>query len=87
MEWLRPSQGWMRGAACVDADPELFFPVSNAGPALKGREAAKRICGRCAVSRECLKYSLVTGQSAGIWGGLAEEERAELRHSTLRTDC
>ena len=25
---------WLAGAACLSADPELFFPVSSAGPSV-----------------------------------------------------
>jgi WhiB family redox-sensing transcriptional regulator len=31
-------------AACRDADPDLFFPISTTGAALRQIEEAKRIC-------------------------------------------
>ena len=38
---------WREVAACRDADPDLFFPVGTAGPALRQVEEAKRICRAC----------------------------------------
>jgi len=73
-EWLTDG-GWWRLAACRSADPDLFFPVSAAGPALEQAMAAKAICAGCPVRRECLTYATITRQQHGIWGGMTEEER------------
>ncbi|MPY44109.1 WhiB family transcriptional regulator [Streptomyces phyllanthi] len=69
---------WLRKASCVGEDPDLFFPVGTSGPALRDIAAAKRVCARCPVIRQCLSWALGSGQTAGVWGGLCEEERAEL---------
>ncbi|UUU29173.1 WhiB family transcriptional regulator [Streptomyces sp. CA-210063] len=69
---------WLRRAACVGEDPELFFPVGTTGPALDDVAAAKRVCARCPVRRQCLNWALGNGQTAGVWGGMDEEERTEL---------
>ncbi|MER6414925.1 WhiB family transcriptional regulator [Streptomyces humidus] len=69
---------WLRAAACVGEDPELFFPVGTAGPALREAAEAKRVCARCPVSTACLSYALGTPQISGVWGGTGEDERAEL---------
>ena len=45
---------WRETAACRDADPELFFPVGTAGPALSQTEEAKRICRACPAQAPCL---------------------------------
>ena len=37
---------WRDKAACLTADPELFFPVGNTGPAVDQIEKAKTVCGR-----------------------------------------
>ena len=66
---------WRHQAACRDEDPELFFPVGNTGPALQQIEEAKKVCNRCSVINECLKWALESGQEAGVWGGLSEDER------------
>ncbi|MGV9254277.1 WhiB family transcriptional regulator [Streptomyces sp. NPDC003697] len=69
---------WLRSAACVGEDPELFFPVGTIGPAVQDIDAAKRICARCPVITECLAFALGSGQTAGVWGGTCEEERLAL---------
>jgi len=70
---------WRHDASCRDVDPELFFPIGTTGPALAQIEAAKAICGMCVVNAPCLEWALATGQDAGIWGGLTEEERRTIR--------
>ncbi|MFI5684073.1 WhiB family transcriptional regulator [Streptomyces sp. NPDC051636] len=69
---------WLRSAACVGEDPELFFPVGTTGPALRDVTAAKRVCARCPVVTQCLAYALANGQTSGVWGGTCEEERDAL---------
>lgn len=77
---------WRHHAACRDEDPELFFPIGNAGPALGQIEEAKQVCRRCPVNTECLRWALETGQEGGVWGGTSEEERRSLRRrSPVRT--
>ncbi|MCX2731791.1 WhiB family transcriptional regulator [Saccharopolyspora sp. NFXS83] len=68
---------WHRSALCAQTDPDAFFPE-------KGRTAhlAKRICASCEVREDCLRYALEHGETAGIWGGLNEAERRELRTAT-----
>ncbi|MEU5999993.1 WhiB family transcriptional regulator [Streptomyces sp. NPDC047197] len=70
---------WMTSALCAREDPELFFPVSVSGPALREELAAKRVCLRCPVLRPCLTWALDSGQAYGVWGGTSAEERAALR--------
>src|SRR5271154_4303009 len=47
---------WREAAACRDADPELFFPVGTAGPALRQIQEAKRICLACPAQAPCLAW-------------------------------
>jgi WhiB family redox-sensing transcriptional regulator len=77
---------WRSAAACLSADPELFFPVSQAGKALEEAAEAKAICAGCAVRSECLAFALRTRQPYGIWGGMTEEERASSRRLSLSTE-
>ncbi|MBM9433420.1 WhiB family transcriptional regulator [Flaviflexus equikiangi] len=75
---------WRHRAACLTEDPELFFPIGNSGPALAQVEQAKAVCHRCDVRDVCLKWALETGQDAGVWGGMSEEERRSLKRRTAR---
>jgi WhiB family redox-sensing transcriptional regulator len=68
---------WRDRAACRNANPELFFP-DDKRPSRAQVMAAKLICGGCPVSATCLSWALSSGQEAGIWGGLTEDERRRL---------
>ena len=70
---------WRSKAACLDKDPELFFPVGNTGPALLQIEEAKAICRTCPVQEVCLQWAIETGQDSGVWGGMSEDERRALK--------
>jgi WhiB family transcriptional regulator, redox-sensing transcriptional regulator len=70
---------WRADAACRDADPELFFPDGEIRSARARVKMAKLICRSCAVSTICLSWALASGQEAGIWGGLTEDERCRLQ--------
>jgi WhiB family transcriptional regulator, redox-sensing transcriptional regulator len=72
--WSAGDADWRRGAACLSADPELFFPISYTGASLQQVAAAKAICAGCPVRRECLAFAQ-RGEPHGIWGGLTEQER------------
>ena len=70
---------WRALAACMSADPDMFFPISSAGPALDQVSHAKAFCAGCGVRQPCLDFALATGQTHGVWGGTTEEERQRLR--------
>ena len=76
---------WRHESACRDEDPELFFPVGNTGPAITQIEEAKKVCNRCVVKDACLAWALESGQDAGVWGGLSEDERRALKRRALAT--
>lgn len=79
----RGGSDWQRLALCRDEDPELFFPVGTTGPAAHQAEEAKAVCRRCAVIGDCLSWALESRQPTGIFGGLDEAERRELRRREL----
>jgi WhiB family transcriptional regulator, redox-sensing transcriptional regulator len=72
---LAPGEDWRSAAACQDADPDLFFPLSASGKSLEQAGRAKAICAGCPARQPCLAFALRTAQLHGIWGGLTEEER------------
>ncbi|MFZ3560495.1 WhiB family transcriptional regulator [Streptomyces sp. BH055] len=75
---------WLDRAACVEEDPDLFFPVGTTGPAVDDVEAAKEVCRRCPVIMDCLRWAVATGQTTGVWGGTSESERARLLRAERR---
>lgn len=62
--------------AC-EADPDLFFPVGEDGPALRQMSRAKAVCFGCPQALACLVEGL--GEDDGIWGGTTPQERRDLR--------
>ena len=76
--------GWRAEAACLSADPDLFFPIATAGPTERQIERAKRICAGCAVRQECLEFALAHDQMYGIWGGTTPDDRRRHRRRRRR---
>ena len=75
---------WRKRAACLNEDPELFFPIGNTGPAFRQIEKAKAVCRRCEIVDTCLKWAIECGQEAGVWGGLSDDERRTLKRRKAR---
>ena len=75
---------WRHEAACRDEDPELFFPIGTTGPAVLQIEEAKAVCRSCDVTNDCLNWAIESGQDAGVWGGLSEDERRALKRRQVR---
>jgi WhiB family transcriptional regulator, redox-sensing transcriptional regulator len=75
---------WRDDAACLHADPDLFFPVGTIGPALDQVDEAKRICQACPVQQRCLAWALDLHLVSGIWGGATEDERRAIRRAARR---
>jgi WhiB family redox-sensing transcriptional regulator len=75
---------WLEHSRCIGEDPELFFPVGATGSALAQTARAIEICNGCPVRAECLEWALDTCQDAGVWGGLGEEDRREIRRARRR---
>jgi WhiB family redox-sensing transcriptional regulator len=75
---------WRNRAACLDEDPELFFPVGNTGPALLQVQEAKAVCRRCLVVENCLQLAIDSNKDTGVFGGLSEDERRALKRRTAR---
>lgn len=65
---------WKKRAVCAQTDPEAFFPEKGGST-----KEAKRVCQGCEVTAECLKYALKNDERFGVWGGLSERERRQLK--------
>jgi WhiB family redox-sensing transcriptional regulator len=73
---------WRKHVACLDEDPELFFPIGNTSPALDQIEQAKAVCRRCEVVETCLKWAIESRQDEEAWGGLSADEPRALKRRT-----
>lgn len=74
-------------ARCRGMDTDIFFhPEGERGARRTAREAAaKAVCRTCPVAGECAAHALVTQEPYGVWGGVAEDERAaRLSHRRRR---
>jgi WhiB family transcriptional regulator, redox-sensing transcriptional regulator len=83
-----PADGaWRLHAACRGVASELFFGPDGERHATKlAREGrAKEIRAVCPVVEPCRQFVLAQRESFGVWGGLGERERAELRLGIART--
>ena len=77
---------WRDHAACRDADPDLFFPIGTAGPALRQAQEAIRICHACAMQAQCLAWALEQGVTDGVWGGTTADQRRAIRRPAVAVD-
>lgn len=75
---LTRNYDWRDDGTCRQTDPELHFPVAHTQGWKKQTRQAKQVCAGCPVIEECLKWALETGQTAGVWGGLSEQERRQM---------
>lgn len=65
---------WWESAACRGKGTRYFFPETPDDLA-----RARAICDKCPVWAECLEYAGSNPSLKGVWGGLTEGERRELR--------
>lgn len=66
-------EAWQSKGVCTRVDPDIPF---------RDEEQAKRNCGVCIVSTQCLAYALAiekNKQRHGVWGGLTALERSRLQ--------
>lgn len=73
--------GWRSRSACRGLPSDMF--VSAELMSNDEEDAAKRVCTECAVTADCLSYSIVNAVRFGVWGGLTGEERRPLRRRWL----
>ena len=75
---------WRSKAACLDKDPELFFPPSDDDTSVivaRHRIAVAPLCGRCPVATECLRWALDSGQDYGLWAATTPTDRRAIRRT------
>jgi WhiB family redox-sensing transcriptional regulator len=70
-----PSYDWRQDARCVDYVGSVdFFPARG-----ESVSEAKAVCAGCSVRKQCLEYALRFDVLCGVWGGLSERERRQVR--------
>lgn len=87
---LPRSYDWRHDAECRradrDIDPELFHPAGTTGAWAVQIEEAQAVCRSCPVINECTQWALDNHES-GIWGGMTEQERTNLRRRMTRKEA
>ena len=78
------ASNWRAESACLNTDPDVFFPVAVGTAAGKLVTRALRICDGCPVKQQCLDYAMRSGEKDGIWGGITPEERIRARRARNR---
>lgn len=71
---------WQRYGLCREVDAEMFFPDRRDASCV---QEAKATCGLCVVKDICRDYALRHPKLEGIWGGLDEFERFDLREGVV----
>jgi WhiB family redox-sensing transcriptional regulator len=76
---IAPGVGdWLGRSLCAGENPDIFFPPHGAA-GTKARE----VCAACPVRSDCLKYA-TEADEFGIWGGLDQQERRNLKRRRQR---
>jgi len=65
---------WWRKAECSHASADTFFPERGAST-----RKARNMCTQCKVSGACLVLALEANEKFGVWGGVTERPRRELK--------
>jgi WhiB family transcriptional regulator, redox-sensing transcriptional regulator len=68
---------WMAGAECRGMDANLFVPALGQSTAI-----AKAVCASCEVRVECLDAAMADETTEGIWGGLGQRKRRQMRRGS-----
>ena len=65
---------WRQRALCSQTDPEVFFPEKGGST-----RDAKQGCELCEVREQCLEWAIDHDERFGIWGGMSERERRQVK--------
>ena len=79
MTWVDLELPNLPGAVCKDVPhPEIFFSDKH-----HETEAARQVCLRCPVIRECLSWAL-THDEPGVWAATTPADRTRLRTQHMK---
>lgn len=69
------AESWMVDSNCKNVDnPDMFFSQHPADI-----QAAKTMCSNCPVKLLCVSYAIDHDITDGIWGGLTETDRRQIK--------
>jgi len=74
---------WQDKSKCIDEDPEFFFP-SDSKQGIEQAVKAKAFYQSCPVKMKCLEFSIRENMEYGVYGGLTEQDRQELKHKYMQ---
>ena len=57
---------WRVSAACLDENPELFFPIGNSDLEFQQTNKPKAVFRRCEVADTCLRWVMHSHQDDGV---------------------
>lgn len=80
-ETIPEDAGWRAHAECWGEDPELWFSLVP-----REQHLAKKICHECPVEEQCRTWAMENGQDFGIWGGMGDWERRNIRAKQKRAE-
>ena len=69
---------WHRRAEGKGLGTVAFFPTRG-----ESTEIAKAMCAHCEVRQECQDAALADPATSGIWGGLSERGRRQMRRGAV----
>jgi hypothetical protein len=76
-------QAWMsdpkRNCSAPWATPDDWFPTRGLGSTGRPEVYAAAICSGCSVINQCATFAIQRPELEGIWGGLTEGGRKQLR--------
>ncbi|MFD3583650.1 WhiB family transcriptional regulator [Streptomyces sp. NPDC058683] len=72
---------WQQHALCRGMDSSVFFsPPGEQGAEKRTREnEARAVCRRCPVIEACAWTAIRGPEPYGVWGGMSEGDRRQLR--------
>jgi len=73
-----------RGISKEEMNEIFFYLADDELDARKKLARAKTFCDRCPVREECLEFALTNNQTHGIWGGMNNNQRREIKQIRAR---
>ena len=73
---IPPAPSWYSRANCRGVNPDLFYPQRG-----QGTREAKEVCRGCVVREQCLEDAIGRYEKFGIWGGMSERQRRQVRRA------